>query len=134
MLAASGGVIDESYAKRAFAAILAAISESVGNHRVTIVETTGASDETQSYLDSLRARYDVRLVHINASWETCAARVKTREQSEQVQVPLEMVRTMHERSVALVLPWDLEIDNDAPLSREDVARAFGPFMSEATSR
>jgi hypothetical protein len=128
VLATSGGVVDETYATRAFEAILRAIEDAAREHHLLVIETTGASESTPAFLAALRERCDVRLVRLHARRETCEARMADRDQSQQVQVPAELVREMHARSVALELPWDLELDNDPGLTPRQVERAFGPLV------
>lgn len=131
LLAAMGNIIDEGYARRAFEAIAAQVALMSGAHRVIIIETTGASEETPWFFDTLRRRHELRLVRVNARAETCATRIAERDPSQQVQVSPELVRTMHERTQALKLTWDLELMNDPPLSREHVERAFASLLGSA---
>lgn len=128
VLAAMGNVIDEAYARRAFAAIARAVRDIERDHRVIVLETTGASTETNELLDRLRERHDVRLARIHAGPETCEARIKARDPSRQIQVSPELIREMHRRSAALALPWDLEVVNDPPMSSDEVDRAFGALL------
>lgn len=131
VLAAMGNVIDERYARRAFEAIAAQVELMAAAPGVIILETTGASEETPRFLDTLRQRHELRLVRVNARAETCATRIAERDPSRQVQVSPELVRLMHERTEALKLTWDLELINDPPLSREHVERAFAPLLGTA---
>lgn len=136
VLVATGGVIDEEYARRAFDEILREVEALDGGHRGVVLETTGASEETPRFLDALvhdvghvvRRRHEVRL---HARAETCAKRIAERDPSRQVEVPLALVREMHTRTEALRLEWDLEIVNDPPLDRATIARTFAPLLPEA---
>lgn len=128
VLASMGNVIDERYARRAFAEIVRAVRGIERDHRVIVLETTGASEETAALLAGLRERHDVRLARIHAGPETCEARIKARDPSRQIQVSPDLIREMHRRSAALSLPWDLEVRNDPPMSPDDVDRAFGALL------
>ncbi len=128
VLEAMGKVIDENYARRAFDEILSAIRSIEEQHEVIVIETTGASEETPRFLAALGERYDLRLVRIHARPETCAARIHSRDQSAQIQVSAELIEEMLKRSMALSLPWDLEIDNDPAMPAEEVERAFAPLL------
>lgn len=120
VLQESGGTVDESYARRAFEAIadeVLAISES---HRILVLETTGASTETKAFIERLSQHHRVRLIRVHARAETCARRIARRDPSRQVEVSAELIRVMHARTEALQLGWHLELDNDPPLSRDEV--------------
>lgn len=127
VLAGMGNIIDETYARRAFQAILEEVDSLARTHRIIVLETTGASDETPSFLDALRRRHEVRLIRVRARPETCAARIAARDATRQIDVPVALVREMHERTEALRLAWDLEVANDPPLDEEAIARAFAPL-------
>ena len=129
VLADMGGVIDERYAREAFAAIVVAVDSMAGSYPTIVLETTGASTETPAFIDALRRLRSVRLVRIVAPAETCATRIAQRDSSRQVDVPPDLIRAMHERTEALRLPWDLELTNDPPLTDEQVRAAFRHILS-----
>lgn len=128
VLAAAGNTIDEAYARRAFAEIVSAIDREARADRILVIETTAASEATAAFLGELRRRYDVGLARIHARRETCEARIAAREQERQIQVSRELMRAMHERSIALELPCDLEVDNDPAKSADEIIRAFTPLL------
>lgn len=128
VLAQSGGVIDEAYARRAFAAILDEVHALAAEHPLLVLETTGASDAAGAFLAELAARHELRLVRVLAGEATCAARIAARDPSRQVAVTPEMIRAMHERTAALSLAWDAELHNDPPLAEEDVLRVLAPLL------
>jgi hypothetical protein len=39
---------------------------------------------------------------------------------------------MHARSLALSLPWDVEIDNEAGVGEAEVVRALRPYLEAAS--
>ena len=129
VLVEMGGVIDERYARRAFEAIASEVGAISTQHRVIVIETTGASEETPSFLSALRRRHELFLVRVLAGAETCARRIRERDPARQVDVSLDLIHTMHERTESLNLSWDLELDNDLPLSRERLLEAVRDLLS-----
>ena len=130
VLAEMGNQIDESYARRAFDEFVRGVESIDRAHRVIVLETTGASDETPRFLDDLRRNHRVRLVRVRASAGTCARRIVERDQSRQIAVSPALVSEMHARSEALQLPWDLEVTNDPPLSVAEVELVFAPLLAD----
>ncbi len=128
VLRSMGGIIDETYARRAFEEITYAIRALETDHAAIIIETTGASDETICFLDRLTSRYEVCLIKVGASAETCAERVRTRNQSKQISVSDDLIRTMHARSEALTLSWDIEIDNDRDCTVDEIESLVWPHI------
>jgi len=128
VLRSMGGIIDETYARRAFEEITYAIRALETDHAAIIIETTGASDETICFLDRLMSRYEVCLIKVGARAETCAERVRTRNQSKQISVSDDLIRTMHARSEALTLPWDIEIDNDRDCTVDEIESLVRPHI------
>lgn len=128
VLRSMGGIIDETYARRAFEEIARAIRAVETDHATIVIETTGASDETIGFLHRLISRYEVRLIRVRASAETCAKRVKKRNQSKQISVSDDLIRTMHARSEALILPWDNDIDNDDERTVDEIEVLLRPHI------
>jgi shikimate kinase len=127
-LAEAGGVINESYARRAFELILEATDAVAREAPAIVLETTGASDETPRFLAALHERFNVVLVRVLASRAVCECRIQARDQARQIQVSPDLIREMHARSLALSLPWDVEIDNDAGVGSSEVAHLLRPHL------
>lgn len=119
VLAERGGVMGEGYAQACFDAIRAAVDQLP--EPLIIMETTGAAAETQAFLDGLRAKHDVLLVRVRASANTCEWRIARRDSSRQVPVPRELIDRMHAATEALGWSWDLELDNDEGIARQEVS-------------
>jgi shikimate kinase len=128
VLAQSGGTIDEGYARRAFAAIVAHLATLAPAHPLLVIETTGASSGTAELLAALRAQHTVRIVRVDARADLCDARIASRDAARHVAVPAGLVREMYLRSTSLELPWDLVLDNNGPLTAAEVARAVAPLI------
>lgn len=128
VLRCMGGIIDETYARRAFEEIARTIRTIERDYPTILMETTGASEETAWFLDKLRSRYDVRLIRIRSGAETCTRRIKSRNQTRQIAVSEDLIREMHARSEALQLPWDADLDNDRGLTEDEIAALVRPHM------
>ncbi len=122
VFAASGGVPDEAYARRAFDAIVEAVRAEVARPGVVVLEATGASAEAPAYLARLEALAPVRYVRLRLDPDTCAARIAARDASVHVPVPAEQVRRMHALTEAVELPWWRELDATRPV--EELAAAI----------
>lgn len=128
VLADHDGTIDERYARRALTAIVDAATELARARHVVVIETTGASDHADWFLDELRRRCRVSLVRVHATVETCAGRIAARDRARHVPVDPALIRAMHARTEALRWPWDAEVHNDRPVTREALDRLLGPLF------
>lgn len=128
VLAERGNVIDERYARAAFEAILEELAGLERAHEVLVVETTGASEESNDFLEELRARYRVLLVRIRAEENLCTARICARDPAAQIAVHGDLVKEMHRRTLALAWPWSLTVENDGSkepaMLAEEIRRAL----------
>jgi hypothetical protein len=129
ILAQHGGVIDEGYARSAFAAILAEAQRVAKHHRVIAFETTGASDHSEWFLQQLRATFSVTLVRVRASAATCTRRMSKRDPGRQIVVDPQLVDVLYARTEALDWPWDLVVDNDPALDPSEIARVFAGYIA-----
>lgn len=128
VLAAAQGVIDEAYAERALNAIVAEVERISTRHTFIVIETTGASKHTSCFIESLRRKHEVRLVRVRAEKRVCAERIARRDAARQIDVSSEMIERMHERTEAWGLPWDIELENDAPLTEEQILERLRPLL------
>ena len=71
------------------------LPDDFGNDSILIFETTGAAPETKAFLDDLKHFGLIHLVQIRPSTSTCAERIRSRDCSRQVDVPLEMIECLH---------------------------------------
>jgi shikimate kinase len=87
------------------------------------VETTGASPEILAALLSLRPRQEIIVARVSAPLEVCLRRVSGRDQTYQIPMEREAVRTVHGLSESLQLPSDIMVDNVA-LTEAEIAELF----------
>lgn len=128
ILAERGGVIDEEYASQVFSEIRTALDLVARDHDTVVIETTGASEHTPEFLQSLRRQYDSKFVRVHSDAQTRARQIAERDSSRQVAVPEDLIRQMHLRTQALELEWDLELENDPPLTKRQVLDGFSPLF------
>lgn len=105
-----------------YAMVLRAVDGVLATERRVVIESTGASDAFPAFLDALRERCEVRLVSVRASPARCLERVRTRDRTLHIPVSDERVEAINARAASVGLPWDLEIDNDAPVAPEVIIR------------
>ena len=116
-----GGVIDEAYARAAFAATVDQLAKLGRRHPRMVMETTGASDQTGAYLAGLGEHHDLLLVRLRAGEAVCRERIAHRDASVHAPVPQEVIAQMHRRSEALELDCALDLRSDEGATPEALA-------------
>lgn len=99
------------------------IADALAEHPRVCVETTGASPEILHDLLALGARAGLLLVRVAAPLPVCLARIRRRDPTHQIPLDEDAVRTVHARSTALDLPFDVVLHN-ADLDDDDLLRRF----------
>ncbi|NTU82610.1 MAG: AAA family ATPase [Chloroflexales bacterium] len=93
-------------------AIVAATEAQARAAQALTLDTTGAFDDLDTYLQALARFSRVRLVQVYAPPEMCLARIRARDQSAHIPVQEELIGQINARSLALRLPYELVIDNE----------------------
>ncbi len=81
------------------------------NDRI-IIESTGIIDYFKSFLDKLKSKYDIKLVKIRTSPETCIKRVKSRDLSIHIPVSDDILDRINQEALKVEMKYDLIIDNE----------------------
>lgn len=89
-----------------------------------MVESLGVGEGFCNFYASLVEKYSVKMIRVYASLETCFARVKTRNNIEQIAVPDDEVIEFNKIAAAVTYHWDLEINNDDLASDQDIINAI----------
>lgn len=77
-----------------------------------IIESTGITDNFKPFLDRLKSKYDIKLVKIRTSPETCIKRVKSRDLSIHIPVSDDILERINKEALKAEMKYDLIIDNE----------------------
>jgi len=102
----------------------AAIDKILQYHNAVSFESTGVHPYLLNVLDSLRTKYNVKLVKIYSPLKTCYERIKHRDPSKQIPVSDDLLKEINECAANVIFDWDIEIDNSEKLTIEEIIIAF----------
>lgn len=103
--------------------------DQLNGDRIVVFESTGAAPETKAFFQSLSHDIGpVHLVRIRSSASTCADRIKSRDNSKQVDVSREMISRLHATTESLEWAWELELVNEN-LSKDEIVQSIIQFLS-----
>lgn len=89
----------------------------IDSDQITI-ESTGTTEYFQSFLNSLKSKYKLKLIKIEASPDTCLERIKSRDTSLHVPVSDDIIETINQEALRVDLEFDLVIDNESSSENE----------------
>lgn len=89
-----------------------------------MIESLGAGAGFQTFYASLAQKYPLKLIRVMADPDTCLARVKSRRSADHLPVSDDQVVEYNKIAANVSYPWDLEIDNNQPLSDAAIVRAI----------
>ena len=105
------------------------IGRALRRHRHVCVETTGASLEILNSLLSLQDAAPI-LVRVQAPFEICLERIRRRDPEDQIPIRDELIAEIYQRSQAIDLAFDLELDNSTSLTDRQILDAFTPLITD----
>lgn len=112
MIKQEGVLFDAEYLQRGMNAVVSAAQELAGRTHAFSLESTGAFDDMEGFIDRFKPFCTPRLVQVRAGAETSLRRVRTRDQSEHINVSDAIVEDVNRRSFAVRLQFELVIEND----------------------
>ena len=110
-----------------------AIDQQFLTDKKIMVESLGVGEGFQAYFQSLSRKYSIKLIHIVADKETCLQRVRTRNQTEHMNISDAQVKQYNDLAADVHLHWDLEIINDPPCSDERILSAINSLDKNVDS-
>lgn len=119
------------YLERGMETVISAAQELVGKTAAFSLETTGAFDNIDGFIDRFRAFSIPHLVQVRAGAETSLQRVRTRDQNEHINVSDVMVDEINWRAAAVRLPFDLVIDNEPFADPEWIVSAVRSLLDRS---
>lgn len=103
----------------------AAIDELFQVHDRVMIESLGVGEGFRAFHASLMKKYALRMIRVHAALDTCLERVRHRNRLEHIPVSDEKVMEYNQAAAGMSYDWVLEIDNNQPLSDEELLRAVG---------
>jgi shikimate kinase len=101
----------KGYVQKGFSLVEKTIDEMLAVAAKITIESTGAHEYFNVFLDSLRKKYNVRLIKVTAPLALCFERIKSRDQSVHIPVSDERAEEINRKAAGVDLAFDLEIEN-----------------------
>ena len=98
------------------------IDELFLQHDVVIIESLGAGEGFNRMYASLKDKYRVKLIKVQADLEECLRRVRERDSADYIPVSDDKVREYNRIAAKLKHPWDAVIDNNGPATDEEILK------------
>ena len=93
-------------------------------HDKIMIESLGIGEGLGKFRASLAEKYSIKMIRVYADLETCFTRVKTRNNAEHIAVSDDKVAEFNTIASVVTYNWDLEINNNEPLSDEEIIGAI----------
>jgi shikimate kinase len=93
-------------------------------HDKVIIESLGAGEGFNRMYASLKNKYKVKLIKVEADLEECLRRVRDRNNADHIPVSDERVREYNRIAASIEHPWDAIIDNNGPATDEEILKAI----------
>jgi len=110
-----------------------AIDRILQNNGEVISEATGSSKHLPSFIERLRNKYTVVLIRVVCPLHACLERVDARSPADHFEISDEAIMAINRKSQSLSLDWDLEIDNTAPATDENICARFREVRKRSSS-
>ncbi len=94
--------------------VRAAIDAAFANHQRVMIESLGAGAEFAQFLAGLEQQYTVKFVRVVADFDECLERVRQRDSSNQLLIPIERVAEYNRIAAQVRYPWAAVILNSPP--------------------
>lgn len=89
-----------------------------------MIESLGAGDCFNQMYASLKEKYVVKLIKVEADLDECLRRVRSRDSADHIPVSYEKVREYNRIAANVYHTWDAVIDNNGPAADEDILQAI----------
>jgi catechol 2,3-dioxygenase-like lactoylglutathione lyase family enzyme len=123
---------DERRSDLIYARLERLVDERLRDAPDVILEVTGASPHTGAFFESLRRKYQVRLVQLVAPPDTCLARIEARGPANQLPATPEQVREINRLSLEADFEYDLRLGN--PPTDESLLSAIARLRDSRAPR
>ncbi|MBD3886334.1 hypothetical protein IFO70_32100 [Phormidium tenue FACHB-886] len=93
-----------------------------------MIESLGADEEFARFRAVLGKKYIIKMIRVYANLDTCLTRVKNRSSADHIPVSDDKVEQYNQIAARVVYDWDLEINNNAPATDDEVLAAVQPLL------
>ena len=93
-------------------------------HDKVIIESLGAGEGFNCMYASLKDKYHVKLIKVEADLDECLRRVRDRDNADHIPVSDERVREYNRIAASIEHPWDAILDNNGPATDEEILKAI----------
>lgn len=104
------------------------IDSTFQSHAKVMIESLGAGDEFTKFLTCLKQKYVVKFIRVYADLDRCLARVKSRNRADHIPVSIDLVEQYNRIAANVMYDWDLQINNNAPASDEEILAAIQTLL------
>jgi shikimate kinase len=104
------------------------IDETFKSHAKVMIESLGAGEEFSRFRASLEKKYTLKMIRVYSDLETCLNRVKTRNSADHIPISDDKVEQYNRIAATVVYDWDLEINNNAPASDDEILTAIKTLL------
>ncbi len=101
-----------------------AIDREFENCEKLIIENLGAGSDFQSFLYSLKSKYEIKMIRVFADLNKCLGRVKNRSNKDHIPISDEKVEEYNKIAANVAFDWSLEIDNNGPATDVEILSFF----------
>jgi AAA+ superfamily predicted ATPase len=89
-----------------------------------MIENLGAGEDFNRFYDSLKEKYNIKLVRIFSDLDICLDRVMNREDKNHIPVSDAKVAEYNKIAAQVKLDWAIEINNNGPASDSEIIKAI----------
>lgn len=92
------------------------------------IESLGAGEEFGKFRAALEKKYTLKMIRVYTDLKACLARVKSRNSAAHIPVSNELVEQYNRIAATVWYDWDLEINNNAPATDDEILRAIQTLL------
>lgn len=100
--------------------VAAEIDRQFQENETVMIESLGVGEGFDKLHTSLKERYEVKLVKVEADLALCLSRVKNRDSSNHIPVSDDKVEEYNRIAVKVSHAWDAIIDNNEPATEAEI--------------
>jgi shikimate kinase len=115
------------YFKEGFSTVENEIDKLLSSTDRLIIESTGTTADFFGFLENLKKKYDVKLIKIHTSPETCKKRIKSRDATIHIPVSDDRVEEINRKAQNVELEFDSIIDNENS-SNDEILKQLHEFL------
>jgi len=93
-------------------------------HDKVVIESLGAGEGFNRMYASLKDKYKVKLIKVEADLDECLRRVRDRDNANHIPVSDDKVREYNRIAASVDHPWDTIIDNNGPATDEEILKTI----------